>query len=68
MEKGKRLDTYLAENGFAETKSQAQALIIAGNIKVNGETITKCAYMVKENTTPEIEVKLLPFVSRGGFK
>ena len=68
MEKGKRLDTYLAENGFAETKSQAQALIMAGNIKVNGETITKCAYTVKEDTTPNIEVKLLPFVSRGGFK
>lgn len=63
-----RLDKILTDRGYFETKSKAQASIMAGDVKVNGEKITKAGYMleVKENTI--FEVSTMPFVSRGGFK
>lgn len=63
-----RLDKILTEKGYFETKSKAQASIMAGDVKVNGEKITKAGYLleVKENTV--FEISTMPFVSRGGFK
>jgi len=63
-----RLDKILTDRGYFETKSKAQAAIMAGDVKVNGEKITKAGYMleVKENTA--FEISTMPFVSRGGFK
>lgn len=68
MAKKERLDKILVEKGFFETKNRAQAAIIAGDVKINGETITKAGWglELKENT--KIEIKTLPFVSRGGLK
>lgn len=68
MAKKERLDKILAEKGYFETKNKAQAAIMAGDVKVNGETITKAGWglELKENT--KIEIKSLPFVSRGGLK
>lgn len=68
MGKKERLDQILVDKNYFETKSKAQAVIMSGGIKVNGETITKAGYQLefKENTV--IEVKNLPYVSRGGFK
>ena len=63
-----RLDKILTDKGFFETKSKAQAAIMAGDVKVDGITITKAGFQLelKENTT--FEIKSMPFVSRGGFK
>lgn len=63
-----RLDNILTEKGYFETKSRAQAAIMAGDVKINDVIITKAGYQIelKENTV--IEVKSMPFVSRGGFK
>ena len=63
-----RLDKILTEKGYFETKSKAQAAIMAGDVKINGETITKSGYPLelKENTI--IEIKTMPYVSRGGYK
>lgn len=63
-----RLDKILTDKGFFETKSKAQAAIMAGDVKVNDTLITKAGFLleVKENTT--FEIKSIPFVSRGGFK
>jgi 23S rRNA (cytidine1920-2'-O)/16S rRNA (cytidine1409-2'-O)-methyltransferase len=59
----KRLDVLLVERGLAETRSQAQALVLAG--KVPGHA--KAGEQVEE--TVEIEVEAGPrFVSRGGEK
>lgn len=68
MAKKERLDKILVEKGFFETKNRAQAAIMAGDVKINGETITKAGWglELKENT--KIEIKTLPFVSRGGLK
>lgn len=63
-----RLDKILVDKGFFETKSKAQGAIMAGDVKINDEVITKAGYQleIKENT--RIEIKSLPFVSRGGLK
>ena len=62
----KRLDDFLTEQGFFDTKSKAQGAILAGKVKVNNEKITKAGFQVKDGV--EIEVKKNPYVSRGGFK
>lgn len=66
--KKERLDKILTDKGFFESKSKAQAAIMAGDVKVDGNIITKAGFMleVKDNTI--FEIKSMPFVSRGGFK
>ncbi len=63
-----RLDKILTDKGYFETKSRAQAAIMAGDVKVDGNVITKAGFQfeLKENTV--FEIKSMPFVSRGGFK
>lgn len=62
-----RIDTLLVERGLAESRSKAQALIMAGEVRANGELVRKAGEKVA--TDAELEVKQeLPYVSRGGFK
>lgn len=63
-----RLDKILVEKGFFETKSKAQGAIMAGDVKINDEVITKSGYQLELKETTKIEIKSLPFVSRGGLK
>ena len=63
-----RLDKILTDKGFFETKSKAQGAIMAGDVKVNDEVITKARYQLELKETTRIEIKSLPFVSRGGLK
>ena len=59
----KRLDVLLVERGLAETRSQAQALVLAGRVKGH----TKAGEQVEDST--DLEVESGPrFVSRGGEK
>ena len=70
----KRLDLILFEKGFFDTKNSAAANILAGNVKINGEIISKAGTMYDENLlfNPEkpakIEIDSIPYVSRGGLK
>ncbi len=70
----KRLDLILFEHGFFETKSSSSANIIAQNVKINGEIITKAGTLFDENllfnseNPAKIEIDSIPFVSRGGLK
>ena len=61
-----RLDDYLVQEGYFDTKSQAQGAIISGKVKANGEVITKAGTQVKPGV--QLEIKHMPYVSRGGFK
>lgn len=63
-----RLDKILVDKGFFETKSKAQGAIMAGDVKINDEVITKSGYQLELKETTKIEIKSLPFVSRGGLK
>lgn len=62
-----RLDVLLVERGLAESRAKAQALIMAGQVRANGEVALKSGTTVPSNT--KLEVELGPrFVSRGGEK
>lgn len=63
-----RLDKVLTDKGFFETKSRAQAAIMAGDVKVDGITITKAGFQIEPKENTIFEIKSMPFVSRGGFK
>jgi 23S rRNA (cytidine1920-2'-O)/16S rRNA (cytidine1409-2'-O)-methyltransferase len=62
-----RLDAALTVMGLAPTRSQAESVIKLGEVKVNGQVITKPGYFVSENS----EIQLLEkerYVSRAGLK
>lgn len=64
----KRLDVYMFENGHADSRAKAGAMIMAGQVYVNGQKITKAGYALKKDDKLEIKGEKLPFVSRGGLK
>ncbi len=66
--KKERLDKYLTDLGYFETKSKASAAILAGNVKINDEYITKAGFQINIEKEYDIVVKSMPYVSRGGFK
>ncbi len=63
----KRLDVLLAEKGLAESRSQAQRLIIAGQVRVDGQMMVKPGDLVDEQAQLSVE-KGPRYVSRGGEK
>jgi 23S rRNA (cytidine1920-2'-O)/16S rRNA (cytidine1409-2'-O)-methyltransferase len=63
MSAKKRLDVVLVERGLAESRSQAQALVLAGRVKGH----IKAGEQVDETTELEIQDGAR-FVSRGGEK
>lgn len=63
-----RLDKYLTDLGYFETKSKASAAILAGHVKINDEYITKAGFQINPAKDYDIVVKSMPYVSRGGFK
>lgn len=63
----KRLDILLVERGLAESRSQAQRLIMAGQVSVDGQVALKPATSVPSNA--RLDLDLGPrYVSRGGEK
>jgi 23S rRNA (cytidine1920-2'-O)/16S rRNA (cytidine1409-2'-O)-methyltransferase len=62
-----RLDRLLVERGLAESREKAQALIMAGEVLLDGQKAAKPGQPVSENATIEVQVRP-PFVSRGGLK
>lgn len=63
----RRIDIILVEKGLAESRAKAQALIMAGEVLVNGQEVTKPGTLVDEETEVSI-IEPPPFVSRGGLK
>jgi 23S rRNA (cytidine1920-2'-O)/16S rRNA (cytidine1409-2'-O)-methyltransferase len=62
-----RLDRALVERGLVESREKAQALIMAGEVRVNGQKAAKPGQPVDAEATLEVLARP-PFVSRGGFK
>ncbi len=63
-----RLDDYLVLLGWFDTKSQAQSAIMSARVKINDKVITKPGTQIKPDRETHVEVKTIPYVSRGGFK
>ncbi len=64
----KRLDILLTERGFAESRTRARSLIMAGAVFVDGERVDKSGSMTSENSKITLKEKDHPYVSRGGVK
>ena len=62
-----RLDRLLVERGLAESREKAQALIMAGEVLVNGQKALKPGHSVDAASAIELTGKP-PYVSRGGVK
>lgn len=62
-----RLDLVLLERGLVESRSKAQALIMAGKVRVAGEVVTKAGMPVTPTADIDVE-SASPYVSRGGLK
>lgn len=64
----KRLDVLLTEQGYADTRSKAQAIIMAGQVYVNGQKADKSGISYEETVQLEVRGDVCPYVSRGGWK
>ena len=64
----KRADQMLVERGLAESRSRAQALIMAGLVMTGDRKIAKAGDMLAEDAGIEVRGKDHPWVSRGGIK
>lgn len=62
-----RVDQLLVDRGLAESREKAQALILAGEVLVNGQKADKPGRTIPVDARIELTGRL-PYVSRGGFK
>jgi 23S rRNA (cytidine1920-2'-O)/16S rRNA (cytidine1409-2'-O)-methyltransferase len=63
-----RLDLVMVEQGKAESRARAQALIMAGRVSVAGRRVDKPGTLVAVDATVEVADRGAMFVSRGGEK
>lgn len=68
MAKKIRLDVLMTDRLLAESRSKAQAMIMAGVVYVNGVKTDKAGFQVTEEDNIEVRDNACPYVSRGGFK
>ena len=62
-----RVDILLVERGLAESRNQAQRLVMAGQVRANGQVVLKPSSAIPAEATLEVD-QGPPFVSRGGEK
>ncbi len=63
-----RLDQLLVERGLAESRSRAQALVLAGVVRVDGAVVDKAGRAVAADAELAVGTPEHPWVSRGGVK
>jgi 23S rRNA (cytidine1920-2'-O)/16S rRNA (cytidine1409-2'-O)-methyltransferase len=64
----KRLDLLIVERGLAESREKAQAMILAGEVRVNAERSDKAGTQFSEDARIEISGASKRYASRGGLK
>lgn len=68
MKVKKRLDVLLTEQGYAESRTKAQAIIMSGMVYVDGQKADKPGISYEETVAIEVRGEMCPYVSRGGLK
>ena len=63
-----RLDKILVQRNLAESREKAQAMIMAGEVYVNGQRSDKAGKSYPDSARIEIRSNRPQFASRGGFK
>ena len=67
MSEGVRLDMFLVENGYFDSRNKASEAIKSRNIKIDGKIISKPSWIVEEH--PKVELlQEYSYVSRAGYK
>jgi 23S rRNA (cytidine1920-2'-O)/16S rRNA (cytidine1409-2'-O)-methyltransferase len=64
----KRLDVLIFERGLAESRQKAQAMLLAGSVRVNGQAAGKAGTATATDAAIEIVGDGLKYVGRGGLK
>ncbi len=63
-----RLDVLLVNRNLAESREKAKAIIMSGNVFVDGQREDKAGSTFPENASIEVKENPLKYVSRGGLK
>ena len=63
-----RLDVLLCNMGLAPSREKAKAIIMSGQVYVNGQKEDKAGSMFDIYSPIEVKGNVLPYVSRGGLK
>ncbi len=68
MKHKERLDVLLVERGFFESRAKAQAVIMSGDVYVDGQKADKAGASYDVEAPIEVRGSVCPYVSRGGLK
>ena len=68
MKNKTRLDILLTQRGLAESRAKAQALIMSGQVYVDGQKADKAGAAFTDEAQLEVRGSTCPYVSRGGLK
>ncbi len=64
-----RVDVYLTQYGYAQSRARAQQLIFSGQVMLDGVTVEKAGAVVDETCPHTVEIgQDIPYVGRGGCK
>ncbi len=68
MKQKERLDVLLVERGYFDSRAKAQAVIMAGDVYVDGQKSDKAGASFDRECAIEVRGSVCPYVSRGGLK
>ena len=68
MGKRERLDKILLQRGLVGSREEGRGKILAGDVLVNDEPLTKAGTLVDQNARIRLRPKASPYASRGGIK
>jgi 23S rRNA (cytidine1920-2'-O)/16S rRNA (cytidine1409-2'-O)-methyltransferase len=63
-----RIDQLVVDRGLADSRTKAQALVLAGRVIADGMRVDKAGALIAEAAEISLKGEVLPFVSRGGVK
>ncbi len=63
-----RLDTLMVERGLVSTRERARALVLAGQVTVDGQIVSKAGAPIGPDAVVALVLPEHPYVSRGGVK
>jgi 23S rRNA (cytidine1920-2'-O)/16S rRNA (cytidine1409-2'-O)-methyltransferase len=63
-----RLDQLVVDKGLAPSRERARALILAGQVRVDGEAVTKAGAQISADADVALIAPDHPYVGRGGIK
>lgn len=68
MKSKERLDILLVERGYFTSRAKAQAVIMSGDVYVDGQKADKAGAAYEREAQIEVRGSVCPYVSRGGLK